>query len=148
MALIKVSELSSTGSVKVDDLLLISTTSGSGYTSNHVSISDLVASQPFLDLQTLGTSGTSGTSGVDGYTPQFGVDYFNGQDGYTPIFGVDYFNGENGTSGTSGLDGISGNDGSFSGRWFYGLDSLPDGMTTTSYFWTNSSIAGEPFSLS
>ena len=50
MALIKVSELSSTGSVKIDDLLLLSTPSGSGYTSNHISINDLVSSQPFLDL--------------------------------------------------------------------------------------------------
>ncbi len=55
MALIKVSELTSTNSVTIDDLLLVSTTSGSGYTSNHVSIGDLVSSQPFLDLQTIGT---------------------------------------------------------------------------------------------
>jgi hypothetical protein len=88
MALIKVSELNSTSSVKVDDLLLVSTTSGSGYTSNHISIGDLILSQPFLDLN--GSSGTSGTSGMDGYTPQFGVDYFNG---------------ENGTSGSSGVSG-------------------------------------------
>ena len=96
MALIKVSELSSTGSVKIDDLLLISTTSGSGYTSNHISINDLVSSQPFLDLN--GSSGTSGTSGLDGYTPQFGVDYFSG---------------ENGSSGTSGSDALW----NFSGPW-------------------------------
>ena len=50
MALIKVSELSSTGSVKIDDILMISSTSGSGYTSNHISIGDLVSSQPFIDL--------------------------------------------------------------------------------------------------
>lgn len=138
MALIKVSELNSTSSVKVDDLLLVSTTSGfGGYESNHISIGDLISSQPFLDLN--GSSGTSGTSGIDGYTPQFGLDYFNGADG---------MNGTDGSSGTSGLDGISGNDGSFSGRWFYGLDSLPDGMTNTAYFWTNSNISGEPYSLS
>lgn len=117
MALIKVSELNSTGSVNVDDLILVSTTSGSGYTSNHISIGDLVSSQPFLNLN--GSSGTSGTSGIDGYTPQFGVDYFNG---------------ENGTDGTSGTSGVSGNDGSFSGRWFYGY-AQQEGMTLPGYFW-------------
>jgi len=49
---------------------------------------------------TAGPRGIQGIQGIPGlnnmtpgYTPIFGVDYFNGSDGYTPIFGVDYFNG-------------------------------------------------------
>jgi hypothetical protein len=50
----------------------------------------------------------NGTDGIDGYTPQFGIDYFNGSDGYTPIFGVDYFNGSDGAQGIQGIQGIQG----------------------------------------
>ena len=52
-----------------------------------------------------GDTGAAGVDGDDGYTPVFGVDYFNGSDGapgYTPQFGVDYFNGSNGTNGSNG----------------------------------------------
>ncbi len=64
-----------------------------------------------------------GDQGDPGYTPVFGVDYFNGSDGYTPIFGTDYFNGSDGytpvkgvdyfdgTNGTNGINGINGTDG-------------------------------------
>jgi hypothetical protein len=89
MALIKVSELTSTGSVKIDDILMISSTNGSGYTSNRISIQDLVSSQPFLDLGSSGTAGSSGTSGSSGSS------------------------GSNGSSGSSGTSGYVDND------WLY-----------------------------
>jgi hypothetical protein len=92
MALIKVSELTSTGSVKIDDILMISSTSGSGYTSNRISIEDLVSSQPFLDLGSSGTAGTSGTSGS---------------------------NGSSGSSGSNGSSGSSGTSGYVDNDWLY-----------------------------
>jgi len=92
MALIKVSELTSTGSVKIDDILMISSTSGSGYISNRISIEDLVSSQPFLDLGSSGTAGTSGTSGS---------------------------NGSSGSSGSNGSSGSSGTSGYVDNDWLY-----------------------------
>jgi len=63
---------------------------------------------------TAGPQGIQGIQGIPGlnnmtpgYTPIFGVDYFNGSDGYTPVFGVDYFNGSAGTNGTNGTNGIA-----------------------------------------
>lgn len=61
-----------------------------------------------------GSPGTPGANGADGYTPIFGVDYFNGNDGapgapgadgYTPIKGVDYFDGDQGIQGIPGNPG-------------------------------------------
>ena len=92
MALIKVSELTYTGSVKIDDILMISSTSGSGYTSNRISIEDLVSSQPGLDLGSSGTAGTSGTSGS---------------------------NGSSGSSGSNGSSGSSGTSGYVDNDWLY-----------------------------
>lgn len=52
-----------------------------------------------------GEKGEQGEPGEDGFTPVFGVDYFDGEqgpqgepgkDGYTPIKGKDYFDGKNG----------------------------------------------------
>lgn len=58
-----------------------------------------------------GFNGADGNNGLDGYTPVFGIDYFNGtdgNDGYTPIFGLDYFNGADGPQGPPGADGQQG----------------------------------------
>ncbi len=127
MALIKVSELTSTGSVKIDDILMISSTSGSGYTSNRISIEDLVSSQPFLDLGSSGTAGSSGTSGSNGSSGSSGS------------------NGSSGSSGTSGSSGSSGSSGTSpanvllktTGTW-----TIPTGASTQSFTLdTNSSYS-------
>ena len=63
------------------------------------------------------TPGPQGEKGDDGYTPVFGVDYFNGSEGingtpgYTPVFGVDYFNGSDGADGAPGEKGDKGDQG-------------------------------------
>ena len=88
MALIKVSELTSTGSVKIDDILMISSTSGSGYTSNRISIEDLVSSQPFLDLGSSGTAGSSGTSGSNGSSGTSGSNGSSGTSGVVSYMGL------------------------------------------------------------
>jgi hypothetical protein len=112
MALIKVSELTSTGSVKIDDILMISSTSGSGYTSNRISIEDLVSSQPFLDLGSSGTAGSSGTSGSNGSSGTSGSNGSSGSDGSSGTSGSSGSSGTSGSNGTNGSSGSSGSSGS------------------------------------
>jgi len=68
-----------------------------------------MSEQQTIYLQTvtpfLVVDGIKGDTGASGYTPTFGVDYFNGTDGYTPVFGIDYFNGAKGDKGDKGDSG-------------------------------------------
>jgi hypothetical protein len=84
-----------------------------------------------------GATGAKGATGADGYTPVFGVDYFNGTDGApgapgtpgvngtTPVFGVDYFNGTDGAPGAPGTPGVNGTTPVFGVDYFNGTDGAP-----------------------
>ena len=89
-----------------------------------------------------GPQGIQGIAGNDGYTPMFGVDYFNGQDGAVGATGAVGPQGPIGLTGAQGIQGLPGDTGAVGPQGPIGLTGAQGLQGATGTF-ANGTTVGE-----